>query len=87
MGDKLKQLLKQGEGIFSTVVIFLSKITANGDCLHLLVRNVLLLWYSLLKITSCTTAQIGGCTVKRKAPFATTSIKKKGGGPIFQEKS
>ena len=76
MGDKLKQLLKQGEGIFLTVVIFLSKITANGDCLHLLVRNVLLLWYSLLKITACTTAQIGGCTVKRKASFATISFKK-----------
>ena len=52
--------------------------------------NVLLLLRCfLLNITACTTAQVGGCTFERKAPFATTSFNKGGGcifegGPIFE---
>ena len=71
-------------------------ITANGACLHLLSPsscNVPLLQCFLLNITPCTTAQVGGRTFERKAPFATTSFKKGGGGvgghifeggPIFE---
>ena len=39
--------------------------------------TVLLLCCFLLNITACTAAQLGGCTFERRAPFATTSFKKR----------
>ena len=38
---------------------------------------------SCSNIAACTVAYIGGCTFKRKAPFAKTSFKKGGGGGLF----
>ena len=58
----------------------LSCHAANGLCLNLLVpplpQYITLLWCFLLNITACTTAEIGGHTLKRKTPFAMTLFKK-----------
>ena len=45
--------------------------------------SLVLLWCFLLNITACTAAQLGGRTLERRAPFATTSFKK-GGWAYFQ---
>ena len=58
-------------------------ITANGACLHLLVPPLAIYRLFVASCITACTAQIGGRTFERKAPFATTSFKN-GGGLIFK---
>ena len=69
--------------LFFNAPFFIYVIAANSVCLHLLVPPLVQCCFFLLNITACTVAKIGGHTIKRTAPFATTLFKK-GGWAYFR---